>query len=162
MGLFSWLVGITSWNLSGQSGLQAERRTEQQKSYFLYFITTTLNIKEWQCSGRFLFWRMGVIMKLTECVWERQGDVYASVLHMHAHDFIQAARWWMLLGWCARTERQRGTSLSEFMTDAVQRKSPFRSLIPSVTAKASLTQPSSFLWVVTRPAAATLYGRKWI
>lgn len=66
------------------------------------------------------------------------------------------------LGWFAKTQWPRGMPVSWVHDWRSPVESPFWSLIPSVTAKASPTQPSPFLWVVTRPAAPTLCGRKWI
>lgn len=79
-------------------------------------------------------------------VCTRERDEVMPV-YMHLDCFIPVAWWWMLSEWCANTERQRGTPVSGFMTEAVQWKVPFALLVPSVTAKASPNPiHSSELW----------------
>ncbi len=79
-----------------------------------------------------------------------------------SHSFIQAAQWWFASGMVCKDRMTEGDACLWVHDWRSPAESPFRPLIPSVTAKASLTQPGSFLWVVTRAAAATLQGRKWI
>lgn len=84
--------------------------------------------------------------------------------YTHSHGFIQCfIRWWMLLGWCAKTEWRRGTPVSGLMSDAAQWKVPFL-VSDSFSHCQGQPQPNPihYSWFVTRPAAATLCGRKWI